>query len=60
MKIYPLLPYIRKYVRKSNEKGMLNLEETCNGMQAALKGKDKFFELNQKAIERGFDFIAKA
>ena len=25
MKIYPLLPYIRKYVRKSNEKGMLNL-----------------------------------
>ncbi len=42
------------------KKGMLNLEETCNGMQAALKGKDKFFELNQKAIERGFDFIAKA
>lgn len=25
MKIYPLLPYIRKYVQKSNEKGMLNL-----------------------------------
>jgi 2-oxoglutarate ferredoxin oxidoreductase subunit gamma len=25
-------------------------------MQAAMKGKDKFFETNQKAIERGFAF----
>ncbi|TSA27979.1 hypothetical protein D4R71_01375 [bacterium] len=25
MTIYPLLPYIRKFVQKSNEKGMLNL-----------------------------------
>jgi len=36
---------------------MLSLEETIKGMQAALKGKEKFFELNQKAIERGFTFI---
>jgi len=35
---------------------MLSLEETIKGMQAALKGKEKFFELNQKAIERGFAF----
>ena len=39
--------------------GMLSFEETCKGMQAALKGKEKFFELNQKAIECGFDFVAK-
>jgi len=39
--------------------GMLSFEETCKGMQAAMKGKDKFFELNQKAIERGFNFAAQ-
>lgn len=38
--------------------GMLSLEETISGMQAAMKGKDKFFALNQKGIERGFAFIA--
>jgi len=37
--------------------GLLNLEETVNGMQAALKGKEKFFEINRKGIERGFRFI---
>ena len=36
--------------------GLLSLEETIKGMQAAMKGKDKFFEANQKAIERGFAF----
>ena len=38
--------------------GLLSLEETIKGMQAALKGKEKFFEANQKAIERGFTFVA--
>lgn len=38
--------------------GLLSLEETLKGMQAALKGKEQFFELNQKAIERGFSFVA--
>ena len=38
--------------------GLLTLEETIKGMEAALKGKEKFFELNQKAIERGFAFAA--
>lgn len=36
--------------------GMLSLEETIQGMKAALKGKEKFFEQNRKAIERGFTF----
>jgi len=39
--------------------GLLSLEETVKGMQAALKGKEKFFEENQKAIERGFAFGAQ-
>ena len=38
--------------------GLLSLEETLKGMQAALKGKEKFFELNQNAIERGFALVA--
>ena len=37
---------------------LLTLEETFKGMEAALKGKDKFFELNRKGIERGFAFVA--
>jgi 2-oxoglutarate ferredoxin oxidoreductase subunit gamma len=37
--------------------GLLTLEETLQGMQAALKGKEQFFELNQKSIERGFSFV---
>lgn len=36
---------------------MLSLEDTIHGMQAALKGKEKFFPANQKAIERGFRFV---
>ncbi|MBW1735132.1 MAG: 2-oxoacid:acceptor oxidoreductase family protein [Deltaproteobacteria bacterium] len=38
--------------------GLLSLDETIRGMEAALKGKEKFFPLNQKAIERGFAFAA--
>ncbi|MBW1707569.1 MAG: 2-oxoacid:acceptor oxidoreductase family protein [Deltaproteobacteria bacterium] len=38
--------------------GLLTLEETLKGMQAALKGKEKFFDLNRKGIERGFAFVA--
>jgi 2-oxoglutarate ferredoxin oxidoreductase subunit gamma len=38
-------------------KGLLSREEAFHGMRAALKGKDKFFPLNQKGIERGFSFI---
>jgi len=37
--------------------GLLSPEETVHGMQAALKGKEKFFALNQKGIERGFAFV---
>ncbi len=36
---------------------LLTLEETFKGMEAALKGKEKFFELNRKGIERGFAFV---
>jgi 2-oxoglutarate ferredoxin oxidoreductase subunit gamma len=39
--------------------GLLSLEECSQGMQAALKGKEKFFELNRKGIERGFSFVAE-
>lgn len=38
--------------------GLLTLEEAVAGMRAALKGKEKFFDLNQKGIERGFAFIS--
>jgi 2-oxoglutarate ferredoxin oxidoreductase subunit gamma len=41
----------------SAKTGLLNREETVKGMQAAMKGKEKFFDLNQKAIERGFAFV---
>lgn len=37
---------------------LLTLEETFKGMEAALKGKEKFFDLNKKGIERGFSFAA--
>ncbi|RJR53213.1 MAG: 2-oxoacid:ferredoxin oxidoreductase subunit gamma [Desulfobacteraceae bacterium] len=37
--------------------GVLSLEDTVRGMEAALKGKEKFFSLNKKGIERGFSFI---
>ncbi len=36
---------------------LLTMEEAVQGMQAALKGKEKFFELNRKGIERGFAFL---
>jgi len=39
--------------------GFLTLEETIKGMETALKGKKKFFELNRKGIELGADFILK-
>ena len=39
--------------------GLLSLEETFVGMQKAMKGKTKFFEMNQKAIAKGFE-AAKA
>jgi len=39
--------------------GLLALEDTVKGMEAALKGKEKFFELNRKGIERGFAFISQ-
>lgn len=40
--------------------GLLNLEDTLKGMEAALKGKEKSFDLNRKGIERGFAFILKS
>jgi 2-oxoglutarate ferredoxin oxidoreductase subunit gamma len=41
----------------SAKTGLLSREETINGMQAAMKGKERFFDLNRKAIERGFAFV---
>lgn len=38
------------------KRDLLSLEDTVKGMQAALKGKEKFFELNAKGIERGFAY----
>ena len=37
--------------------GLLSLEETQLGMEAALKGKEKLFQANMTAIERGAKFI---
>jgi 2-oxoglutarate ferredoxin oxidoreductase subunit gamma len=39
--------------------GLLSLEDSLKGLEAALKGKEKFFDLNRKGIERGFAFIAE-
>ena len=39
--------------------GLMSVDETCSGMEAALKGKDKFFPANRKAIERGAAFITE-
>jgi 2-oxoglutarate ferredoxin oxidoreductase subunit gamma len=39
--------------------GLLSLEDSLKGMEAALKGKERFFDLNRKGIERGFEFIAE-
>jgi len=40
--------------------GLLTLDEAVKGMKKSLKGKEQFFELNQKGIERGFAFVADA
>ena len=37
--------------------GLLSLEETRLGMEAALKGKEKLFKANMTAIERGAQYI---
>jgi len=37
--------------------GLLTEDETVTGMKSALKGKEKFFELNERGIRRGFSFI---
>lgn len=37
---------------------LLSIDEAIKGMEAALKGKEKYFQLNQRAIERGFAFVA--
>jgi 2-oxoglutarate ferredoxin oxidoreductase subunit gamma len=37
--------------------GLLNSEETIKGMEVSLKGKEKFFSLNSKGIDRGFAFV---
>ncbi len=39
--------------------GLLSLDETISGMKAALKGKEKFFEINEKGIRRGFQYISQ-
>ena len=41
----------------SAKTGLLTLEEVHMGMRMALKGKDKFFDQNEKAINRGFTYI---
>lgn len=35
--------------------GVLSLDETATGMRAALKGKEKLFALNERALARGFE-----
>jgi 2-oxoglutarate ferredoxin oxidoreductase subunit gamma len=37
--------------------GLLSLDETRLGMEAALKGKEKLFRANMTAIERGADYV---
>ena len=39
--------------------GLLSLDETIVGMKRALKGKDKFFPLNEKALALGFSLAEK-
>jgi 2-oxoglutarate ferredoxin oxidoreductase subunit gamma len=41
----------------SAKTGLLNPEEAVKGMEQSLKGKEKFFPLNRKGIERGFAFV---
>jgi len=41
----------------SAKTGLLSMEETRLGMEAALKGKEKFFRANMAAIERGAEYV---
>jgi 2-oxoglutarate ferredoxin oxidoreductase subunit gamma len=41
----------------SAKTGLLTVDEAVKGMEASLKGKEKFFELNRKGIERGYAFV---
>jgi 2-oxoglutarate ferredoxin oxidoreductase subunit gamma len=36
--------------------GLLGVDDCIKGMEATLKGKEKFFELNRKGIQRGFEY----
>jgi 2-oxoglutarate ferredoxin oxidoreductase subunit gamma len=38
--------------------GLLSEEETIMGMEKALKGKEKFFEMNRNGIKAGYSFAA--
>ena len=38
---------------------ILNAQEVIIGMQSALKGREKFFDLNEKGIRKGFEFVEK-
>jgi 2-oxoglutarate ferredoxin oxidoreductase subunit gamma len=38
------------------KRDLLPVEDVVQGMKSAMKGKDKFFELNTKGIERGYRF----
>lgn len=38
---------------------VLTLKEALKGMESALKGKEQFFAMDQKGIERGFLFVEK-
>jgi 2-oxoglutarate ferredoxin oxidoreductase subunit gamma len=40
--------------------GLLSVEEAVQGMAAATKGKEKFFDMNRSAIERGASFIRQS
>jgi len=37
--------------------GLLTIDEAIKGMEKALAGKEKFFELNRKGIDRGAAFV---
>ena len=41
----------------SAKTGVLNPEEAVKGMEQSLQGKEKFFPMNRKGIERGFAFV---
>lgn len=37
--------------------GLMDVKETVYGMTRAMKGKEEFHEINEKGIQRGFDFV---